>query len=79
MDDSVHVQIQVVECGNRVWRNELGCERVPLRDPSEEFGDTLMERNVQLLAILYMTKKEGNGGRLTHGDKRTGKSGGGGT
>jgi hypothetical protein len=40
VDDSVHIEVQVVECGNRGWGNELGSEGIPLRDPAEKLRDT---------------------------------------
>ena len=40
VNDPVHVEVQVVECGDGAGGDQLGGKRVPLGDPSEEFRNT---------------------------------------
>lgn len=40
VNDAIHVEVEIVECGYAVGRDELGREGIPLGDPAEEFGDT---------------------------------------
>ena len=40
VNDTVHVEVEVIELGNAVFGDELGYGRIPLREPAEELGDT---------------------------------------
>lgn len=40
VNDTVHVEIEAVELWNAILSDELRDGRIPLREPSEELGDT---------------------------------------
>ena len=40
VNDSIHVEVKIVERRDGIRGDKLGCKRIPLRDPSEEFRDT---------------------------------------
>jgi hypothetical protein len=40
VDNSIHVQVEVVELGNAVLSDELRDGRIALREPAEELGNT---------------------------------------
>jgi hypothetical protein len=40
VNDTVHVQVEIVKLGDAVLGDELGNGGIALREPAEEFGDT---------------------------------------